>query len=777
VLAFEDVLNVNLTKLNEAVTEWTETVDKLKKLAEQANDVMLAKADKAEWRGENAGVTKPFIRKTAKEFNDAATEAVNILKILRDAHTAFKKHKGELEDLLQDARRQELHIDPRGFVRSMKDTPPIIPESSKYVSTPTIGPSSEQAKIDAMVDRIIAILGNTTEVDRTIAQALRTITGKNPHNFTTTEYTNLKDARAMAEAKEASKIAKELANTGTARNLNGLKRLAELTESNANNPVFATTFYDAMGPARSLDFYANVSLDSTSLNDKLRPGLVHQIQNDMGTMLGLATDKETKGHLNETWVNDLLKAGHKELDVSRVTAAGTQIYGYQALGPLLRDGKYDTDFLTTVGRDMIAMEKKDPAIWERNAPLNADMKLNHDETGGRGLNPITGLMEAMSKNPEASSAFFDEPVREDSNKDGIVTEKDKEVKGYDSNYDGKVNKHDTRPMSVVDYMLDRSPAIDANDYITGGEPNPSQTALGNALEAAVTHRQPGDDDAAPVRHTESMSNVMERVVEKIGGDPTLIEGKSEDSPGVLAGISENLGNMAAEYMPDIQMAVENGERLIEPFGVSAEFDKADLQQFLVATAQNPDAYGAINNAQQAYTTTLVHQVIGDPEKYPNPEISVGNAIHPGAEIAGMMTEARAQAIYDRHAHSDAEFNEGVANNAQWSNRIVDAVGGKYIEMIPVGGDVITWVKEDISEAAIERAERDTTDEARKESTQAYVGAETATRASVEAAVVAACRGSDLSTDEIKAIIGSVRGRAASAHIIGRGSVDSATGGS
>ncbi|MEW1900931.1 hypothetical protein [Streptomyces sp. NPDC086147] len=104
-----------------------------------------------------------------------------------------------------------------------------------------------------------------------------------------------------------------------------------------------------------------------------------------------------------------------------------------------------------------------------------------------------------------------------------------------------------------------------------------QSAMGNALEAAVTGRVPGDEDAKPVEHTKSMASVMEKVVEKVGTSAGLAV---DDGP--LVGIAPNLGNMAAEYMPDLQATAENGADRIKPFGEKAEFDKQTMAQFLGA---------------------------------------------------------------------------------------------------------------------------------------------------------------------------------------------------
>ncbi|MGO4427458.1 hypothetical protein AB4Z54_54340, partial [Streptomyces sp. MCAF7] len=202
-------------------------------------------------------------------------------------------------------------------------------------------------------------------------------------------------------------------------------------------------------------------------------------------------------------------------------------------------------------------------------------------------------------------------------------------------------------------------------------------------------------------------------------------------------------------------------KLITPFGHQAEFDKVDLKLFLGAVTQDPQAYGTITQAQQAFTTSLVHDVIKESGGHIPPE-RLKNAVWPGSEIAGILTEARAEAIHDKHAAKNDDFNNAVADNAKWGNRIWDMAGAKYVEMIPVGGDIIQWIKEDTIEAAAERAKQDTTTEDRKESAEAYTRADTATRENAARAVRAACRGSGLPPDRINDLAGSASTDAASA---------------
>ncbi|MFB7342759.1 DUF6571 family protein [Streptomyces hydrogenans] len=745
-LTFEDVVNAPVAKLKQAADDWSEMAAKLKTLATDAREGMKAKTDKAQWQGVNSDVTRPFVAKTAKEFEDAEAQAKGIQLLLADAHTSFLTARDSLVRIRdEEAPAAGVHVDAKGKARPRHDLstdvtaahdpsidyPRLVREQKEAVA-------SWQRKIDRLVE-------DCADADDSLRRALAANV-KDDHNFSAPTYKSLDEEQVARAAELLKKVSGE---GGTARNVAELKELEDLLDDNRNDPEFATGFYRWVGPAATLDAYAEMSLNSTSLGPagKDRVDMVRNIQSDMGAMLGLATQKSTPNHLDAVWTGELMKSGRKQLDVQGV--GFSQIYGYQALSGLLRDGTYDKDFLVSVGRDMVAMDREKPGVWSESLPRSMDQRINLDETGGKGFNPLTGLMEAMANNPEASATFFDERLRSDTNKDGIVTLADEELTGKDAK-------------SAVDHMLDKKPTDDYYDTVSGGEATPGQTATGNALEAAVTGRVPGDENAKPVEHTKTMASVMEKVVEKIGNAPELAV---DDGP--LAGIAPNLGNMAAEYMPDLQATAENGADRIKPFGERAEFEKDKMALFLGAVGQDPDAYGAITNAQQAFTTALVSDVFQNPEKYADTGEAVRNAVHPGGEIAGMMSEARAQATIDAAARADKEFNEGVADNAKWTNRMIDLVGAKYVEMLPVGGDVIGWIKEDITESAVKGAEKDTSTEARHEAASGYSDAEESAKDSATSAVERAGKAAGLTKDQIDDYKGSASTETASAHSIGR----------
>ncbi|MFE5881291.1 DUF6571 family protein [Streptomyces hydrogenans] len=754
-LTFEDVVNAPVAKLKQAADDWSEMATKLKTLATDAREGMKAKTDKAQWQGVNSDVTRPFVAKTAKEFEDAEAQAKGIQLLLADAHTSFLAARDALVRIRdEEGPAAGVHVDAKGKVTPRHDLEKDVtarhdPDQAGYaeaVRKQKAAVVSWQARIDRLVE-------DCADADDSLRRALAANV-KDDHDFTAPTYKSLDEEQVARAAELLKKVSGE---GGTARNVAELKELEDLLDDNRNDPEFATGFYRWVGPAAALDAYAEMSLNSTSLGPagKDRVDMVRNIQSDMGAMLGLATQKSTPNHLDAVWTSELMRSGRKQLDVQGV--GFSQIYGYQALSGLLRDGTYDKDFLVSVGRDMVAMDREKPGVWSESLPRSMDQRINLDETGGKGFNPLTGLMEAMANNPEASAAFFDEQLRSDTNKDGIVTLADEELTGKDAK-------------SVVDHMLDKKPADDYYDTVSGGEQHPGQAATGNALEAAVTGRVPGDENAKPVEHTKTMASVMEKVVEKIGNAPELV---TDEGP--LGGLSPNFGNMAAEYMPDLQAAAENGADQAMPFGEMAKFKKDEMAFFLGAVGQDPDAYGAITNAQQAYTTMLVADVFQHPERHGDPGDALRNAVHPGGEIAGIMTEARAQAVHEAKAHEAEEYNKGTEENAKWTNRIIDMVGGKYIEMIPVGGDVITWIKEDVTESAVESAQQDKSEEARRETGRDYTASEDAAKTAAAAAVDAAARGTGLTPEQIEEYRGVASVEAGTAHSVGRDLISSTKG--
>ncbi|MFI9776643.1 hypothetical protein ACIHCV_18265 [Streptomyces sp. NPDC051956] len=88
-----------------------------------------------------------------------------------------------------------------------------------------------------------------------------------------------------------------------------------------------------------------------------------------------------------------------------------------------------------------------------------------------------------------------------------------------------------------------------------------------------------------------------------------------------------------------------------------------------------------------------------------------DAVAPGAAIAGIMSDSRADAIYQYHEASDADFNEAAADKAKWVSRILGMGVDKAAERVPILGAPIGWASEDIQESVMKSIEQDTTTDA------------------------------------------------------------------
>ncbi|MFF9984099.1 hypothetical protein [Streptomyces erythrochromogenes] len=760
-LTYENVMNAPLDKLRTAVTDWTAMAGKLDEMAEDARNGMKAKADKAEWSGVTAGVARGFVDKTAKEFEDAAKAAKGMHLVLADAHATFKAAQDELKQLAAEAPAAGFRIDATGRVSAV----PLPTEAERnaarhdpdYQQTLNANRNAWQARVNRAVE-------NAQDADDSLVRVLGA-NATDEHDFSGPKFTTL-DAEQAARAADLMK--KVTGPGGTARNVEALRELEELLDDNREDAEFSTDLFRTIGAEGTLQMYSAMSLDATSLGaaGKDRALMVANIQSDMGAMLGLATHKDVPGHLDAAWTAQLMRAGRKEMDVF---GGVRQIYGYQALGALLREGKYDTEFLTSVGRDMVAMDRKDPDAWEFHTPIGLETVLNQGPEGGRGFYPLTGLMEALGNNPDAATAFFNEPVREDSNKDGIVTKDDKAVGGQHG-----------KDRGMVDYMLDKKPYMDGFDITPRGDLRPAHQALGDALMAAVSHRGPGDEDAPPVAHTREMAAVMERIVEKIGDKPELVDAKPGDPDGPLNGLSGHFGQMAAEYMPDIQAAADNNSRTIKANGVMAEFDKAGMARFIGAVGQDPDAYGAMTTAQRTFTTVLVNDVFAHRGEYADVDAAIRVAVHPGGEVAGMLAQARAEGTFGANAHKVEEYVKGVEENAKWVNRGISAAGGKYLELVPLAGDVVGALQEDIAASVVEGAKEDIAKKVEGSNQQAgtdFTRSQTAASTAAADSVRIAARGSGMSERTVNSYAGEASTETANAHSVGRGLVATMNGGS
>ncbi|MET7478703.1 DUF6571 family protein [Streptomyces sp. NPDC005648] len=706
---YEQLYHLNLSNLKAAAERWEETATKFKGLHTAYGDQVVRPFRQAGWTQPvlTAAKADSDVRAAEQEFADAPREAQGIAGVLTTLHTELKKAKDDLHHLADvEAKKQDLQVSPTGVVTPVND---LSQDPSRHHDPDAQDTIRQQhAACDAFARRIEGVLQRAADADDTACWALRRDLGGNKTDFNSKVVTSLDEADATHAA--------ELMRKGDKLTDAELKELNHLMRTNQNDPVFATDFYQQLGQEGSLKLYGQLALQTSDAEDE-RKSLLQQMQRTMGNTLATATDPDNRPHLSEQWTADLRKLGTQHIQLyDDSTNEGP--YGYQLLGGILRYGNYDSTFLTPIAEHVTQLHDKDPYFFAGTKGDFGDPNYGFNPSGknGAGYDPMNSVLEALGHSPQAAIDYFTPPMEayaEDGTHKGEIPEI-----GGTTNY--------------LDYLTDKNYASFPD--ITGHDADAVEKSvsylpdsLGHALEAATTGRPAGTDPSAgPLAHTQDQADLAAQVINKFSGPDAgeLLDGKE----GTYRAASDSLGNIGADYMGDIQRSI-SGQDSLPVQGASAGLDAEASKEFLYQVSQDPDAYAALTGSQQAYTSALIDaQINGPGDREVSVAQRVSSAAHPGAEVAGIMSAARAHAVHDTHAHDDADYNEGVDTANKWVGRGLGLATGK----IPVAGEAVGWAIEDVQESVANSLYRDTTNEAQSEAGRDYTNGESALRESVRA---------------------------------------------
>ncbi|MEU6593722.1 DUF6571 family protein [Streptomyces sp. NPDC046881] len=664
---------VNLGKLKASVAHWKKMVDNLDKLAERAEKGLLAKSEGAQWAGVNADVTRQFVQKTAKEFRDAHAEASSIHRVLDDACTELVELQKKLNTALHtEAPQLGLRVSDTGDGKVHV----FYPHDRTTDDTHT---ESERNTAQELADRIAEIISHAREIDDSVSLALRKSHGNDEFNFGHENYTSLDDAQEQ-RAEELAKKSLRLYKEGKQLSTEELRELQTLIKYNASDKEFATDLYRGLGQEGALRFQAQLSLDGTAEGgEQLR--LARGIQDGMGTALATAAPG-----LGDKWTDELMRVGRSDLDLQM---QGNRMVpkGYQVLGTLLRHGEYPKGFLDKVGKDMIAYEREG-GDWGRPDGSYAGMKdfgLNADQEGGRGWDPITGLLEAYGHNPDAATDFFHSdvagPGKQMTNLDYLMG------MGADGKGDG-----------AREWIPDMTSPLAAKDPEIQGK-----DALGHALEAAVSGLpyDHGDVGAHP-EHTEQRRDIMDQVINAVAANPKLADDTMCDS----------LGRMAGEYMPEVNSTLSQSDDFDDLYSSPTKFTSAlATVEFLDTVGRNPDGYAEATLGAENYSAGLMQDATAHPEKYAGtPAENLKHIAYNTGTVEGILSGARHDQIVTEGQQSDQDYNDALQKRADMFNTAFGSTVGLATERVPIAGEVINGVTEVVVGEMVEGAERNTSAE-------------------------------------------------------------------
>ncbi|MEE1804187.1 hypothetical protein PUR57_36870 [Streptomyces sp. JV176] len=656
-LTYENIIDMPLGKLKTAVDDWSDMIAKLDRLAEDARDGMRKKADKADWAGVNAGVTKAFISRTAKEFGDAAKEAKGVKAVLDDAYRVFKKAQDELTSIRDDeGPKANVHVDARGKVTARRPVQQDVSARTdsnfaELMSKEKTALAEWQARIDDIVERCEV-------ADDSLRRALEANVSED-HNFGAPKYSSLEH--------EAAARAAALAGKGTALTHAQLQEQNEILRQYGTSSEFATRFYEKLGPEKSLEFFGQLSTDTYGdygKLDKQRLKDVQELQQNLG--LTLASASQDKAFTTE-WGPELRKLGTQQIPLSPY--GSTPPYGYQLLGGIMRYGNYDPKFLNPIAEHVAQLHQKKPDFFASSKPMGGLFENQYNPSGvnGSGYDPMVSMLEALGHSPEASKEFFTaDPTAY--NEDGSVGE-------------GEADLGETKDGDPIERYLNLFGSKEYTSFPDTEATDPGHVkeasrflpdALGHALESA-TLGYPWDEPSANGVRDETTAEVTELVVQKYGEDPELL--KHQEA------LSDSLGRIGAGYIGDIDNAISNrGDGVFAPSEdrhKHASIDQQTAFGFLSALGQHPDAYAAITTAQQVHTTSVLEAQVGA-----NGAIDEGfarEAVSTGAAVQGQLDEARAGQVKAEGLEKHKEYKDAQEKGSAWiSFGTTAAIGGAAV---------------------------------------------------------------------------------------------------
>ncbi|MER5210869.1 hypothetical protein ABT063_09890 [Streptomyces sp. NPDC002838] len=659
--------NADFSLLDDAVDDWSTMVKDLETLRGEAEKGLRGTANKADWAGVNATVSKEFIGKTTEEFKDAHGQANSIYKILRDTRNELKDYKGQLNDAIERGRQKNLTV--IGYEGGFTVTTNVPPEGRAKQD------EDNKGEITALRDEIQRILDKATESDKSASTVLTAIADQSKLGFSDADYGSRDEAaEAIKKADELARLAKKKPEDLTVEEFDHLNKGLK---DYADDELFSERFATSLGADGTLNFWTGINDRNSAweLGQK-RADQFDDLQKNLSLTLATASQSDNAGMTE--W-----KSRMTDLADKPVGRNGGFPLGAQVMTNLMRFGDYDDRFLVSYGDKLIETEKKFTdngrhGAWTRTG---GDQLLNRTGTDS-GWDPMTGYLKGLSNSPDAATEFF--------NGTFVTKDEDHDFK-HDTDGDGKEGK---RTLSNFDYLFEeRDWPQDMDDK--GEESIAGRNNLALALEAATTGHPAGETptvDTPP--HNAEQARLMENLVGSISEDPGRLTDKGY--------MSDSIGQIASEYLADINRATADAPegndsvaRLFPISGTPAEMQHVDVTRFLVAVGQDPEGYAAVEVSQKTYMARLMDYHLNpdlpaDQRYDQSAEATVKEIARRSGEVGGTLALGRNEAVLGPAKEADGDFENAVNQKKNLISGTVGTlvgVGTSFIASPAVGAGV------------------------------------------------------------------------------------------
>ncbi|MFJ1745992.1 hypothetical protein ACIOJD_07065 [Streptomyces sp. NPDC088116] len=421
-------------------------------MAEDARDDLKAKANRANWAGVNATVSREFISKTAGEFSDAVSQATTIRNILRDTRSELIQYRDDLNEAID--RGWDKHLSTYGTQGGgFSILVNVHPE-----------PANSKQAAETLRNELQGILDKATTSDETAAQALRAIADQETAGFADIKYKDRDSAaEALQKADTLAKLAKRDPNDLSAKELS---QFNSTLHKYRHDSLFAERFATNMEAKGTLQFWTGMAdAHAGARGNELKE--LKDLQKNLSMTLATATFSDSP-EMRE-WKQGIINEGNTSFrSDSSIPSKPIGALGFQVMSSLMSQGKYDTEFLNDYGKQLLKMDKA-PAgipgmgtneIWKESQIT--DLTFGKDD----GRDPMIGFANALAHNSEAATSAFDSK-------------------------------------SDLEHVLQ------STKYTDRGQ------SVGHALEAAVTGVSRGETPSGPLPHTKAQVEIMQNVMHAV----------------------------------------------------------------------------------------------------------------------------------------------------------------------------------------------------------------------------------------------------------------------
>ncbi len=650
-LTYQEVMTTDFGLLTTAAGKWESMAGEIKKVEDHYGEKIQKITMGPDWTGLSASAARVNFAATRYEYAAAQTQAKAIAALLRDAHGQFTDLKKRLDSALTEAVEAGMHISAEGRV-SFDWTKLTPAERSAYQHDPDGRKSVADAvtKWQRHIDDRVKAVSDADEGVKIALDAVVVDSNKDAFGKGNDETLNGFNAGAekdieVYEAKHAEDIATRI-NNGEKVSAADYAELDRSFRDNSGNKAFSQTFLAGVGPAGTIKLTERLNHSAVD-SDKKNKDRYETLQKGLANTLATATEVPGKvseappgskafkdwlasdeGKFYREFTDGLNKAGVKSDD----SEVGNPLYGYQSFVSLMQhaDKKFDDQFLYDLGDDLIAAEKDHPGIFTKWGRGHAGVETD----------AIDGLLDVMSRNPDAATAFFD-------------------AKGNGPAGDKVTNDHLHYLAGSGDGTREWPRHTTLGYSVTTMDDPTSRAGLGAALEAATTGHpplKPGQDPWPAVPHTEAQTRVMHDVIGELGPSQSVHSNMREPLARALASYTEDTHEMLAGLNSKYVTATGTGS-FTQDGDTHLAVSPKDLVQFMRGLSEDPEAYGTLHKAESRYIGLSLEQI---PENAKGSELT--NPLNKAGTALGAMAAIREDVINDGRmaGYSEADWKAKMA---------------------------------------------------------------------------------------------------------------------